>query len=80
MGMRPIGRLGIASIAFGALLMIGGELGGGGLGALAQGYGLLVVLSGLFIVGGLALRHLLESHRSPAEAPRATRRHVGSIR
>lgn len=80
MGMRPIGRVGIAAIAFGAMLMISGELGGGGFGALAQGYGLLVVLSGLFIVGGLGLRHLLGAHHSPAESPRTSRPHAESIR
>jgi hypothetical protein len=80
MGMRPIGRVGIAAIPFGAMLMIGGELGGGGLGALAQGYGLLVLLSGLFIVGGFALRHLLGAHHSPAESRRTSRPHAESIR
>ena len=81
MATRPVGRLGIAALLFGALLIVGGELGGGGFGALAVGYGVLIVLSGLFIVAGLGLRHVLaRGHHSPAEATRATHKRAESLR
>ncbi len=80
MGSQTIRLVAIAGLAFGALLIIGGELAGDGLGPLAQGYGLLVVLSGLFMVGGLTLRHLLGAHHSPAEPRRTSRPHAQSSR
>ena len=81
MGIRPITQLGIAGIAFGGLLVIGGAIGGDGLGPLAQGYGVLIVLSGIFMLGGLGLRHLLGSaHHSPAQPARATQASAESTR
>jgi hypothetical protein len=46
----------IAGLAFGSLGMVGGTAFGGELGPLVVGYGLLVALSALYLVGGLAVR------------------------
>ncbi len=46
----------IGGLGLGSLGMVGGTAIGGELGPLAIGYGLLVALSGLYLVGGLAIR------------------------
>ena len=46
----------LVGIALGSLTMVGGTAIGGDVGPLAVGYGLLVALAGLYLVGGLAIR------------------------
>ncbi len=48
--------IGIGGLGLGSLSMVGGTAIGGELGPLAIGYGLLVALSALYLVGGLAIR------------------------
>jgi 4-hydroxybenzoate polyprenyltransferase len=46
----------IVGLALGSLAMVGGTAVGGELGPLAVGYGLLVALAALYLVGGLVIR------------------------
>ena len=46
----------VAGLALGSLAMVGGTAIGGEIGPLAVGYGLLVALSALYLVAGLAIR------------------------
>jgi len=46
----------IAGLGLGSLAMVGGTAIGGEIGPLAVGYGLLVALSALYLVAGLAIR------------------------
>jgi Flp pilus assembly pilin Flp len=46
----------IIGLALGSLAMVGGTAFGGDVGPLAVGYGLLVALSALYLVAGLAVR------------------------
>jgi hypothetical protein len=46
----------MAGLAFGGLSMVGGTAIGGSVGPLAIGYGLLVVLTALYLIVGLAIR------------------------
>ena len=46
----------VAGLALGSLAMVGGTAIGGEIGPLAVGYGLLLALSALYLVGGLAIR------------------------
>jgi len=48
--------IGIGGLGLGSLSMVGGTAIGGELGPLAIGYGLLVAMSALYLVGGLAIR------------------------
>ncbi len=47
---------GIVGLGIGSLAMVGGTTIGGSLGPLAVGYGLLVALTALYLVAGLAIR------------------------
>lgn len=53
---RLLWSLAVIGLALGSLGMVGGTAIGGELGPLAVGYGLLVALSGLYLVAGLAVR------------------------
>ena len=46
----------LAGLALGAVAIVGGSAIGGELGPMAVGYGLLVALSALYLVAGLAIR------------------------
>jgi VIT1/CCC1 family predicted Fe2+/Mn2+ transporter len=61
----------VAGLALGSLGMVGGTVVGGELGPMAVGYGLLVALSALYLVTGLAIRELVWRRVSRIEAPRA---------
>lgn len=54
----------IAGLGLGSLGMVGGTAIGGELGPLAIGYGLLVALSALYLVAGLAIRERVWTHLS----------------
>lgn len=57
----------IAGLGLGSLAMVGGTAIGGDVGPLAVGYGLLVVLSALYLVAGLAVRERIWRRlRAPA--------------
>jgi integral membrane sensor domain MASE1 len=47
---------GIAGLGLGSLAMVGGTVVGGDLGPLAAGYGLLIVLSAAWLLGGMLIR------------------------
>ncbi len=60
----------IVGLGFGSLAMVGGTAMGGELGPLAVGYGLLVALSALYLVAGLAIRERVWQRMStPSIAP-----------
>ena len=66
--------LAIAGLALGSLGMVGGTVVGGAIGPMAVGYGLLLALSALYLVAGLAIRERV--WRRPAadeDAPQADR-------
>lgn len=46
----------LAGLGMGSLSMVGGTAIGGDVGPLAIGYGLLVVLSAIYMIAGLAIR------------------------
>ena len=46
----------VAGLALGSLGMVGGTVVGGELGPMAVGYGLLIAVSALYLVAGLAVR------------------------
>ena len=46
----------VAGLALGSLGMVGGTVVGGELGPMAVGYSLLIALSALYLVAGLAIR------------------------
>jgi hypothetical protein len=46
----------LAGLGFGSLAVVGGTAIGDGVGALAAGYGLLVILAALYMIVGLAIR------------------------
>ena len=53
---QTLWSMAIAGLGLGSLAMVGGTAIGGELGPLAIGYGLLVALSALYLVLGLAIR------------------------
>ncbi|MDQ2688876.1 MAG: hypothetical protein M3Y29_01190 [Chloroflexota bacterium] len=53
---QSLWSMAIVGLALGSLAMVGGTAIGGELGPLAIGYGLLVALSALWLVAGLAIR------------------------
>ena len=62
----------LVGLGFGSLTMVGGTAIGDGVGALAAGYGVLVVLAALYMIVGLAIRDRLgrrPSSRRSSEAP-----------
>jgi len=65
------------SVALGALVlsglaMVGGTAVGGPIGPLAAGYGLLVALAALYLVGGLAVRDRVAARRAKETTERPT--------
>ncbi|MDQ4035065.1 MAG: hypothetical protein M3153_03970 [Chloroflexota bacterium] len=66
--------LAVAGLGLGSLSMVGGTAIGGELGPLAVGYGLLVALSALYLVIGLATReHIWRRLSAPTGRPSADR-------
>lgn len=53
---RVLWSIALAGVGFGSLAMVGGTAVGDGVGALAVGYGVLVVLGALYMIVGLAIR------------------------
>lgn len=53
---QSLWSIAIAGLAIGSLAMVGGTALGGELGPLAIGYGMLVALSAIYLVAGLAIR------------------------
>ena len=53
---RVLWSIALAGLGFGSLAMVGGTAVGDGVGALAIGYGVLVVLAALYMIVGLAIR------------------------
>lgn len=53
---RVLWSIALAGLGFGCLAMVGGTTIGDGVGALAVGYGFLVLLASLYLVVGLAIR------------------------
>jgi len=64
----------LASLVFGALLVIGGASAASDIGSLAAGYGVLVIGSALFLGGGLTVQALIGRTvaRTRREAPAAS--------
>lgn len=65
---RVMWSIALAGVGFGSLAMVGGTAIGDGVGALAIGYGVLVVLAALYMIVGLAIRDRMDRRTS---APRA---------
>lgn len=65
----------IAGLAIGSLAMVGGTAIGGEMGPLAIGYGLLLALSALYLVIGLAVRERVwrREQRSLPRSPQPDR-------
>lgn len=57
---RVMWSIALAGVGFGSLAMVGGTAIGDGVGALAIGYGVLVVLAALYMVVGLAIRDRID--------------------
>ena len=64
---RVMWSIALAGVGFGSLAMVGGTAIGDGVGALAIGYGVLVVLAALYMIVGLAIRDRIDRR---ASAPR----------
>ena len=64
----------LASLVFGALLVVGGASAASDIGSLAAGYGVLIIGSAIFLGGGLAIQALIgrSAGRSRREAPVAS--------
>lgn len=56
----------IAGLGFGSLSMVGGTAVGGDIGPLAVGYGVLVVISALYLIAGLVIRDRVWRRTVPA--------------
>ena len=63
---RVMWSIALAGLGFGSLTMVGGTAIGEGVGALAAGYGVLVVLAALYMIVGLAIRDRI-GRRSSAQ-------------
>ena len=53
---RVMWSLALAAVGFGSLAMVGGTAIGDGVGALAVGYGLLVILAAVYLIVAMAIR------------------------
>jgi hypothetical protein len=53
---RSLWQFAIFGLAIGSLAMVGGTAIGGELGPLAVGYGMLVAITAIYLVAGLAIR------------------------
>ena len=64
----------IAGLALGSLGMVGGTVVGGPIGPMVIGYGLLIALSALYLVAGLAIRERVRRRLMPPQkGPQADR-------
>jgi hypothetical protein len=64
----------IAGLALGSLGMVGGTVVGGQIGPMVIGYGLLIALSALYLVAGLAIRERVWRRLArPVHGPHADR-------
>ena len=61
----------VAGLALGSLGMVGGTVIGGEIGPMAVGYGLLIALSAIYLVGALAIRERVWQRVSLLEGPSA---------
>lgn len=68
---RVLWSIALAGLGFGCLAMVGGTAIGDGVGALAVGYGVLVVLAALYLVIGLAIRDRFGRRSSARRASEA---------
>lgn len=68
---RVLWSIALASLAFGSLALVGGTAVGDGIRALAAGYGMLVVLSALFLIVGLSVRDRIGRRAAASRAPGA---------
>jgi len=66
---RMLWSIALAGLGFGSLTMVGGTAVGDGVGALAVGYGVLVVLTALYMIVGLAIRDRIDRRSSAHRAP-----------
>jgi hypothetical protein len=75
---RSLWSFAIFGLALGSLAMVGGTAIGGEFGPLAVGYGLLVAITGLYLVAGLAIRERVWRRMSrPMPTPTQTDRLAG---
>lgn len=65
---RVMWSIALAGVGFGCLAMVGGTTISDGVGALATGYGLLVVLAALYMMAGLAIRERIGRRSSTRRA------------
>ena len=68
---RVMWSIALAGLGFGSLTMVGGTAIGEGVGALAVGYGVLVVLAALYMIVGLAIRDRIARRSSAQRASEA---------
>jgi hypothetical protein len=75
---RSLWSFAIFGLAVGSLAMVGGTAIGGELGPLAAGYGMLVAITALYLVAGLAVRERVWRHIArPMPTPTHTDRLAG---
>jgi len=74
---RVMWSIALAGLGFGSLSVVGGTAIGDGVGALAAGYGVLVVLAALYMIVGMAIRdrigHRASGQRASDAAPSTDR-------
>jgi len=71
---RSLWSFAIFGLAMGSLAMVGGTAIGGELGPLAVGYGMLMALTALYLVAGLAIRERVWRRMPrPISSPHADR-------
>jgi hypothetical protein len=68
---RVLWSVALAGVGFGSLAMVGGTAIGDGVGALAAGYGVLLVLAALYLIVGLAIRDRMVRRSAAQRAPEA---------
>ena len=68
---RVLWSFALAGLAFGSLAMVGGTAIGDGVGALAAGYGVLVVLSAVYMIAGLTIRERIGRRSAASRASEA---------
>ena len=69
---RLLWSIALAGVGFGSLAMVGGTAIGDGVGALAIGYGVLVILAALYMIVGLAIRDRIDRRTSTPRGREAT--------
>ena len=75
---RSLWSFAIFGLALGSLAMVGGTVIGGELGPLAAGYGVLVAITAIYLVAGLAIRERVWRRVSrPMPTPTHTDRLAG---